>query len=78
MKQNINLFEIGEELQKDFPLIPKKTEEYCSLLKGLVKSMGIQTNEITDKQEKQFGGNQYGNQKCIFTRLITKSRKKKP
>ena len=54
MKQNINLFGISENLQKDFPLIPKNAEEYCSLLKGLVKSMGIQTNEITTEQEKQF------------------------
>ena len=54
IKRNTYLFNISDELKQDFPLIPKNRAEYCSLLKNLVKSMGIQTNEISATQEKEF------------------------
>ena len=36
--------------KKDFPLIPKNQEEYCTLLPQLVKSLGIETNELRPDQ----------------------------
>ena len=50
VSSNRGLFEISEELSKDFPLLPKNQEEYCSLLPSIVRSLGIETNELTPEQ----------------------------
>ncbi|MBR1626081.1 MAG: hypothetical protein IJ681_02940 [Bacteroidales bacterium] len=47
---NIGLFEISDDLSREFPLIPKNQEEYCSLLPSIVRSLGIETNELTPEQ----------------------------
>ncbi|MCQ2738943.1 MAG: HD domain-containing protein, partial [bacterium] len=44
------LFNISDELSKDFPLIPKNQEEYCSLLPSIVRSLGIETSPLTPEQ----------------------------
>ncbi len=54
---NSSLFENSDnfsELYEFFPLLPKNTEEYCSLVKNIVTSMGIETNEISSEQAKEF------------------------
>ena len=50
VSSNTSLFKISDELSKDFPLIPKNQEEYCSLLPSIVRSLGIETNELTPEQ----------------------------
>ena len=50
VSSNTGLFEISDELSKDFPLIPRNQEEYCSLLPSIVRSLGIETNELTPEQ----------------------------
>lgn len=47
---NNRLFGISEDLSKDFPLIPKNQEEYCSLLPSIVRSLGIETNELSPQR----------------------------
>ena len=47
---NIDLFEQNEIIEKNFPLAPKNQEEYCTLLSSLVKSLGIEVNELTNKE----------------------------
>ena len=54
VKNNINLFDVSDVVKENFPLIPKSTEEYCALLPNLVKSLGIETNEISTEQEQEF------------------------
>ena len=54
VKNNINLFDVSDVVKENFPLIPKNAEEYCTLLPSLVKSLGIETNEISVSQEKEF------------------------
>ncbi|MBQ8476533.1 HD domain-containing protein, partial [bacterium] len=54
---NIELFEAGEKLSKDFPLIPKNQEEYCALLPSIVKSLGIEVNLLDDNQIHEFNQN---------------------
>lgn len=51
---NADLFNRGEQLKSDFPLLPANQEEYCSLLPSLVRSLGIETNVLTDKQTAEF------------------------
>ena len=51
---NVNLFEQNETIRKNFPLAPKNQEEYCTLLSSLVKSLGIEVNELTNKEIDDF------------------------
>jgi hypothetical protein len=57
ISSNADLFRATEVIKEDFPLIPKDKDEYCSLVKGLVKSIGIETNPLTDKQISEFNNN---------------------
>jgi hypothetical protein len=50
---NADLFEISNNLKKQFPLIPTNQEEYCALLPALVKSLGIETNPLTKDENNQ-------------------------
>jgi HD superfamily phosphodiesterase len=50
---NADLFEISSELKKQFPLIPTNQEEYCALLPALVKSLGIETNSLTQDENNK-------------------------
>jgi hypothetical protein len=50
---NADLFEISNELKKQFPLIPTNQEEYCALLPALVKSLGIETNPLTEDENNK-------------------------
>ncbi len=38
---NTGLFEISDDLAKDFPLIPRNQEQYCKLLPAIVRSLGV-------------------------------------
>ncbi len=51
---NTDLYTITDEIKPYFPLLPKNTEEYCSLLSSLARSMEIETNKLSDKQIKNF------------------------
>ena len=50
---NVDLFTISDNIKKYMPLIPTSQEEYCSLLPALVKSIGIETKELSEAQEKK-------------------------
>ena len=47
---NEGLFNISDDMKKIFPMIPTKREEYCSLLPSIVRSLGIETNELKPEQ----------------------------
>ncbi len=51
---NAGLFNISENLSKYFPLLPRNQEEYCTLLPALVRSLGIETNTLSDEEVKTF------------------------
>lgn len=51
---NTALYSASDELKQLFPLIPSNKEEYCSILKTLCKSIGIQTNDLTPQQTGKF------------------------
>lgn len=56
VSSNNKLFGISEDLSKDFPLIPKNQEEYCSLLPSIVRSLGIETNGLSPQRIVEFNG----------------------
>ncbi len=43
---NVGLFEIPDNIAKDFPLLPRNREQYCELLPAIVKSLGIDVAEL--------------------------------
>ena len=43
---NIGLFEISDDIAKDFPLIPRNQEESCTLLPALVRSLGVDVTPL--------------------------------
>ncbi len=47
---NINMFDTSDVMNKDFPLIPNNQERYCEVLPALVRSLGIETNQLSKKQ----------------------------
>ena len=51
---NTGLFNISEKLRKYFPLLPKTQEEYCTLLPALVRSLGIETNTLSEEEVSVF------------------------
>ena len=55
---NTGLFEISDELRKDFPLLPADRETYCSLLPAIVKSLGVDIRTIEPPSRiKEFNTN---------------------
>ena len=54
VSSNIELFNISDEIQQLFPLLPKTQKEYCDLLPSIVRSMGIETNVLTPNQVASF------------------------
>lgn len=54
---NVSLFSLSDELKQMFPLIPSNKDEYCSILKTLCKSIGIETNVLSDEQINKFNSN---------------------
>ena len=57
IEKNTDLFQISEEMKKPFPLLPRNREEYCSLVPELVKSLGIETKSLSEKQIAEFDSN---------------------
>ncbi len=51
---NIGLFNLSDEIKQYFPLLPKNQEEYCMLLPALVRSLGIETNPLSEKEVNDF------------------------
>ena len=51
---NTDMFNTSEAFNKDFPIIPHSQDEYCSLLPSLVRSLGIETNTLSEKQVEKF------------------------
>lgn len=54
---NADLFNMSDVMKEHFPLIPTNTEEYCKTLPMLVRSIGIETNELSDKDIQRFNKN---------------------
>ena len=54
VSNNTELFNVSDELKKYIPLLPKSQEEYCTLLPSLVKSLGIETDILSDETKKEF------------------------
>jgi len=54
---NSNLFNTSDIIKQYFPLIPKSAEEYCQTLPALVRSIGIETNELDKKDVEKFNKN---------------------
>ncbi|MBE7704984.1 MAG: hypothetical protein E7Z90_04125 [Cyanobacteria bacterium SIG29] len=54
VRYNSDLFSVSEVAKKDFPLFPTNEDEYSSLMKGLISSIGINTNELTQNQISRF------------------------
>ena len=51
---NDGCFKVSSQLKKFYPLVPTTQEEYCSLLPKLVKSLGIETQELTEEEINKF------------------------
>ncbi len=52
VENNSGLFHVSDKLKQYFPLIPANQEEYCSLLPSIVRSIGIETNTLSDDEIK--------------------------
>ncbi|MCD7879970.1 MAG: HD domain-containing protein [Candidatus Gastranaerophilales bacterium] len=51
---NADLFRENANMRKLFPMLPKNQEEYCALLPSIVRSIGIETNTLSDEEAKNF------------------------
>lgn len=51
---NANLFDSKSAILKDYPLIPKNSDEYCDFLPAMVRSLGIETNRISSEKVSKF------------------------
>lgn len=52
---NGNLFDPAvQQLKKLFPLLPKDQTEYCSTMRDIVNSMGIETKPLSETQVRKF------------------------
>lgn len=51
---NDGLFNISDEMKKEFPMIPTNQEDYCSLLPAIVRALGIETNTLNPEQVLRF------------------------
>lgn len=51
---NVDLFYVSDTVRELFPLVPTNQEEYCSILPALVRSIGIETNELTEQKTGKF------------------------
>lgn len=56
-------------MSKDFPLLPKNQEEYCSLLPSIVRSLGIETNELTPEQRITMFNSSMGNLSSSLSKI---------
>lgn len=53
VENNDGSFQISEELRKRLPIVPRNVEEYCPLLRSIVRSIGIETEPLTPEQRLQ-------------------------
>lgn len=51
---NADLVNLDPAIKKYYPLIPTTAEEYCSTLPKIVKSIGIETNDLNDNKINEF------------------------
>lgn len=54
---NADIFNRSEAFKKDFPIIPQSQEEYCEIVPALVRSLGIETKELSEGQLDNFNVN---------------------
>ena len=54
IKNNSEMFYLAKYYRDEFPLMPQSKEEYCSLLPALVRSLGIETKPLSEKQISEF------------------------
>lgn len=54
---NADLFSSSDVLKENFPLIPTNQEDYCRILPAIVRSIGIETNELNENQINNFNKN---------------------
>ena len=57
VSSNADLFSMSDTMKEMFPLLPKNQEEYCALLPSIVRSLGIETNTLSDKEISAFNQN---------------------
>ena len=46
-------FQISEKLRERLPIVPKNVDEYCPLLRSIVRAIGIETEALTPEQRLQ-------------------------
>ncbi len=54
---NVNMFDISENMQEMFPILPNTQEKYCKLLPLIVHSLGITTEPLSGEEINNFNGN---------------------
>ena len=54
---NANLLGLSPESKTYYPLIPTTADEYCSTVPEIVKSIGIETNDLSDEKIVEFNDN---------------------
>ncbi len=57
IEKNTDLFGLSDEMKKVFPLLPRNRKEYCSFVPELVKSLGIETKPLSQKEVAEFDSN---------------------
>ena len=50
---NSGSFQISEKLRERLPIVPKNVDEYCPLLRSIVRAIGIETEALTPEQRLQ-------------------------
>ena len=54
VKTNSALFNLDKDIKTLFPILPTSKEEYCAILPALVKSLGIETNQLSTQEVEIF------------------------
>lgn len=61
VKCNTGLFEISDDLAKDFPLIPRNQDQYCTLLPAIVRSLGVDVTPLKPETKVENFNNSMSN-----------------
>lgn len=56
---NADLLGLSPKIKEYYPLIPTTAEEYCSILPDIVKSIGIETNDLSNDKINEFNKTLY-------------------
>ena len=58
---NEGLFKISDDMAKDFPLIPRNQEQYCTLLPAIVRSLGVDVTPLKPETKVESFNNSMSN-----------------